>query len=263
MSLQLSLRLEAPRAPLMFYLGAHHADWLGRADVPLFVSRRTLYRRANLPRASAPWALDSGGFTELSMRGAWELPARSYVDEVRRYRDEIGSLEWAAPQDWMCEPAMLKRTGLSVEEHQRRTIANFLELRELAPDLPFVPVLQGWSIGDYWRHLEAYGRAGIELRSLPLVGVGTVCRRQNTVSAALILSSLAMEGLRLHGFGVKAQGLRLALEHLASADSMAWSLSGRKNPPEGDCIGKHKSCANCIDYAKAWRAHLLTSLERN
>jgi hypothetical protein len=54
---------------------------------------------------------------------------------VRRYRDEIGSLDWAAPQDWMCEPFILAKTGLSVREHLRRTVADYLRLTELAPDL--------------------------------------------------------------------------------------------------------------------------------
>ena len=67
---------------------------------------------------------------------------------VRRYRDEIGGLEWAAPMDWMCEPFMLAKTGLTVAEHQARTVANYLELRSLAPELPFVPVLQGWSLDN-------------------------------------------------------------------------------------------------------------------
>ena len=46
----------------------------------------------------------------------------------------------------MCEPFMLAKTGLTVAEHQARTVANYLELRSLAPELPFVPVLQGWSL---------------------------------------------------------------------------------------------------------------------
>ena len=52
---------------------------------------------------------------------------------------------WAAPQDWMCEPAIIAKTGLAVVEHQRRTVTNFLELQALAPDLPFIPVLHGWA----------------------------------------------------------------------------------------------------------------------
>jgi hypothetical protein len=56
-------------------------------------------------------ALDSGGFTELRLHGGWRTTAAEYVTVVRRYRDQIGCLEWAAPQDWMCEPFMLAKTG--------------------------------------------------------------------------------------------------------------------------------------------------------
>ncbi len=49
----------------------------------------------------------------------------------------------------MCEPQIVARTGLSVREHQERTVANYLTLRSIAPDLPFIPVLQGWRIADY------------------------------------------------------------------------------------------------------------------
>jgi len=33
--------------------------------------------------------------------GAGPLTPEQYVAAVRRYRDEIGNLDWAAPQDWM------------------------------------------------------------------------------------------------------------------------------------------------------------------
>lgn len=178
------------------------------------------------------------------------MSARDYAADVRRFRDEIGQLEWAAPQDWMCEPVMLKKTGLTVDEHQRLTIENYLELRSLAPDLPIIPVLQGWSLGDYWRHVEAYDAAGIDLAALPLVGVGSVCRRQNTTVAGTVFASLAAEGIKLHGFGLKMTGLRASLSSLASADSMAWSLNARKNPPRPECT--HKSCANCLPFALEW-----------
>jgi len=246
-----------------FYLGAHHPDWLARSSVPLFVSRSSLAGRRSLPRAIAPWALDSGGFTELSTHGRWRSTAREYAADVRRFRDEIGMLDWAAPQDWMCERKpvdMLAKTGLTLEEHQRRTLDNYLELRAMAPDLPIIPVLQGWGLGDYWRHFEAYAAAGVDLASLPLVGVGTVCRRQNTAVAGIVLSMLASEGLRLHGFGLKLQGLRLSASHLASADSMAWSFNARRNPPLPGHA--HKSCSNCLEYALMWREDAVNAVER-
>ncbi len=67
--------------------------------------------------------------------------------EARLFQEECGQLDWAAVQDWVCEPFMLKRTGLSVREHQRRTVASYLDLRSLAPEVPWVPVLQGWRPG--------------------------------------------------------------------------------------------------------------------
>lgn len=249
--------------PVRFFLGSHRAHWLETAGVPLLVSRRTLAPMRALPRARIPWALDSGGFTELSMHGAWRTTPREYVAEIRRFADEIGMLEWASPQDWMCEATMLARTGLSVEEHQRRTIANYRELRALAPDLPIIPVLQGWTFGDYMRHVEHYDSAGVDLRSLPLVGVGTVCRRQSTTMAGTVLAVLHSEGLRLHGFGFKVQGLRASAHLLTSADSMAWSYSGRRNAPLDGHAARHKSCANCIEYALEWRDGLVSSLERS
>src|SRR5678810_804925 len=109
---------------MRFYLGAHQPSWLATVDVPLFVSHSRLAGRKTLPRARAPWALDSGGFTELSIHGGWRSSASEYAAAVLRHRDEVGQLDWAAPQDWMCEPPVVAKTGLSVAEHQRRTIAN-------------------------------------------------------------------------------------------------------------------------------------------
>jgi hypothetical protein len=125
-----------------FYLGAHHPGRLTRANVPLFVSRSRLTKRRSFPRASARWALDSGAFTELSIHGRWTAPPEQYAREVRLFSQEIGSLDFAAPQDWMCVPWILEKTGLSLAEHQRRTLRNFLELHDLAPDVPWIPVLK-------------------------------------------------------------------------------------------------------------------------
>lgn len=248
---------------MKFFLGTHHPHWLADArfaDVPLFVSHRSLSRYRTLPRAVGSWALDSGGFTELSMHGRWTLPAEDYARAVLRYRDEVGGLVWASPQDWMCEPIMLAKTGLRVEEHQRRTIASVLELRALGA--PVIPVLQGWSWGDYLRHVEDYDRAGVDLRAEAVVGVGTVCRRQNTLTASILMHDLAGSGLRLHGFGFKATGLRACADVLASADSLAWSLNARREPPLPECRGRHKNCANCPLWALDWRNELLANVHR-
>lgn len=259
---------------MIFLLGTHHADWLGHAGVPLFVNRATLAKRKSFPKAIAPWALDSRGFTELSKHGRWTIEPEQYAEEARLFSTEIGRMEWAAPQDWMCEKDILVMTGLTVAEHQRRTIANFLRLRELAPEIPWTPVLQGWTMGNYLDHVRDYRAAGVALESLPLVGLGSVCRRQDTTRIMLLLEMLVGEGLtRMHGFGFKTGGLK-ALEMiratsgephlLTSADSLAWSLNARKNTKAGDRITDctHRSCANCLKFALEWRARLLERLGR-
>jgi hypothetical protein len=139
-----------------FYLGTHQPHWLWHAEVPLMVSAR----QPVLPQASCRWALDSGAFTELSVHGRWTLPTACYAEQAARLADQLGGLDFAAPQDWMCEPAILARTGLSVAEHQQRTVANYLELRTLAPWLPWIPVVQGWRLDDYLACVALYQRAG-------------------------------------------------------------------------------------------------------
>lgn len=237
-------------------------NWLRLTDVPLFVSTRRLHRRKRLPRARGPVVIDSAGYSELSLFGEWRTSARCYVDDVRRYEREIGRIEWAAPQDWMCEPHVRAKTGKSVAEHQTLTIASVLELRHMAPEIAWAPVLQGYMLEDYLEHLEAYARVGIDLCREPIIGVGTVCRRQATDEVVEILETLAGYGLKLHGFGVKKQGVIRLSPYLSSADSMAWSFDARhlRRPVCGSKT--HKNCANCLRFALGWRGELLRGIRR-
>lgn len=249
-----------------FYLGTHQPSWLTSSKFPLFISHKRLARyKRRLPVARCRWALDSGAFSELSTYGRWTVTPEEYVAAVRRYRDEIGRLDWAAPMDLMCEPPIVAKTGLSVEEHQRQTVDNYVRLKELAPDLPFIPVLQGWQLEDYLRCVEMYQAVGVNLAAEPLVGVGSVCRRQATDEIGQIMEALAGLGLRLHGFGVKTEGLKRYGQYLASADSMAWSFRGRRI--HGCRHRRHGrtplSEANCQYFASEWRSRVVSKTSRN
>ena len=243
-----------------FYLGTHIPRWLSIVTFPLFVSRNTLRRLKTLPRSVVPWCMDSGAFTEIFTHGCWTVDESDYAAYVNKCAEEIGLLQWAAPMDWMCEPEMLEKTGLSIEEHQKRTTENVLNLRQLT-DVPIIPVLQGWHLEDYLKHIEQYYDAGIYLESEPTVGLGSVCRRQNTVQAESIIAYLANLGLSLHAFGFKLTGLKTTGHLLKSADSMAWSYNARKNNP---LLGHtHKHCGNCIEWAVNWRKKALLSISNS
>lgn len=241
---------------MKFYLGTHMPHWLRDSEVPLFVSHRRLQKDCKtLPyRAATSWALDSGGFTELSMYGEWRTTPQQYVEAVQRYAEHLGNLDWAAPQDWMCEPHMIAKTGRSVREHQELTIENYLELRD---QIPVIPVLQGWTLADYERCADWYADAGVDLAAEPTVGLGSVCRRQYTDEIGAIVGSLSE--FHLHGFGVKGAGIRKYGHLLTSADSMAWSYRGRRITPCPHTGAK--TCANCREHALEWRQRALVSKE--
>ena len=240
-----------------FYLGTQNPHWLSRFRIPMFISRTKLYERKTLPRAIAPWCLDSGAFSEIATHGKWTISELEYASFVDRCAEEIGLLQWVAPMDWMCEPDMLLKTGLSIDEHQKRTTENVVNLRELT-NVPVIPVLQGWYLEDYLGHVEQYRQAGIFLESEPTVGLGSVCRRQNTTYAEAIVAHLARLGISLHAFGFKLTGLRTTGHLLKSADSMAWSFNARMNPPLPNHT--HKSCAQCFDWALQWREKALNAV---
>ena len=159
----------------------------------------------------------------------------------------------------MCEPHILAKTGLTVKEHQKRTVNNLLELRKLETSVPIIPVLQGYTLEEYKDCFEMFESSGIDLRSENTVGLGSVCRRQNTNDIERIVRYFHSKDINLHGFGVKINGIKKYGELLQSADSMAWSYNARwlkdycsihkKNPTT-------KNCANCLNYALEWRDKL-------
>ncbi|MGA4840540.1 DUF7221 family queuine tRNA-ribosyltransferase-like protein [Streptomyces sp. G45] len=253
---------------MRFYVTTHKRHWVKLTDLPLFLKSEHFAVARTLHEALGPYAVDSGGFTELQRHGQWTRSPRQYVDDLRRIWEHVGPYDWAAPQDWMCEDLIIHGgtvgklhfvgTHLSVIEHQRRTVANFLELRSLAPDLRIISVLQGRTIPDYERCLAMYERAGVDLRQEPVVGLGSVCRLQSTLEGAAIVTAMASLGLRLHGFGFKTLGLAKVGHLLASADSAAWSSHARHRPALPG--HPHKYCANCLDYALRWRTRGLDAM---
>jgi DNA-binding XRE family transcriptional regulator len=248
-----------------FYLGTHHPHWLASLSVPLCVSRRRLLtRKSPWPRARVSWVLDSGAYSELSLFGGWSIGSARYAEEVRRYTGELGVPEWVAPQDWMCEEDMLRKTGKSLREHQRLTVRSYFELRDLAPEQPWIPVLQGYSVDDYLRCAEDYEKGGLDLRSLSTVGLGSVCRRQSTDEIVGLLRGLEHLRLKIHGFGVKTLGLGKVGHLFRSTDSLSWSKEAWKGKHlHPRCVGgNHKNCANCPIYALWWRRRLMRQIGR-
>lgn len=236
---------------MLFYLGVHRPQWLAEAGVPLFLSYATMKTVKALPRAIDRWALDSGAWSQMA-KGGWDVTAKTYAAAIHRFRSEVGNLDWAAPQDWLCDPGSLAATGKTVAEHQRLTLENYLDLRSLGA--PVIPVLQGWSRGEYLDHAEAYAKAGVNLQKAPIVGIGSIKTRQTGTMVATTINWLKSDGIRLHGFGMSLAGLgHLAASGLASADSSAWSAGARFRRDTGG--------PNALSAALAWQKQVVEKLQ--
>lgn len=254
-----------------FYAGSPEPSWLWNHPGPWFVSDTRLRRLKTFRpvRAGGHWALDSGGFTQLQKYGRWTFTPQEYAARVRRYHDEIGGMDSAHTMDWMCEDAVrlggtsngvaFAGTGLSVVEHQARTVGSYLDLMAIDPGLPWRAAVQGKRVRDYVAIVERYLRAGVDLTQLRPVGLGSVCRRQDAQEIADIVGVLSDMGLAMHGFGVKTKGLPRYGRLLASADSMSWSEEARKQHIRlPGCT--HDTCNYCPVWAQRWRARLLDKL---
>lgn len=264
------------------YVGTSEPSWLARTTVPMFIPYHRLMRRwsGKLPRSprGGAWALDSGGYDHVRKHGGWALDPEIYVAHVRVCDQKIGNLGWAAPMDMMCEDDALAATGLTELDHQRYTVANFVQLeriwyRETDDESPFMPVLQAdpnlpeaEMVASYLRCWDMYGDAGIDLGHRALLGLGSICRQQATEKIGALVTALhehdrrdeTVEPLPLHGFGCKALGLRRYGHLIGSADSQAWSAFARWNHYKWPrCPMPHADCRNCFYWAMAWRYQLL------
>lgn len=191
--------------------------------------------------------MDSGAFSELSTHGRYRHDVAEYAAQIRRWKSN-GNLLAAVAQDYMCEPFIVTKTGLSVERHQQLTIERYDALLRHDTGVYILPVLQGYQPEDYVRHIRMYGE---RLEFGQWVGVGSICKRNGDVRAIQAVL-LAIKGvrpdLRLHGFGLKTTALAdpLIRSLLDTADSMAWSFHARINGRNGNDWREAKRWAGAI-----------------
>lgn len=263
---------------MKFYLGTHMPNWLALTDQPLMVAVQRLQGRRTYPKARGRWVQDSRGFSVLQKFGTWSHPEvltpLQYADLTAHHAEQIGGLDWASPQDHMCEDEIIEggwhngilyagtrqfhdpdrvKTRAQIRRiHQDLTTWNYIYLDNYLPG-KFIPVIQGKYIDEYLRHAYDYVQCGYDLATMPTVGVGSMCRRQRTEEGASIVRALAAEfpGIKMHIYGAKITGHKLFGDVAYSTDSASWSKDGRHAPPLPGHT--HKNCANCLDYALKWR----------
>lgn len=221
---------------MIFYTGTHkvnHAKDLDRAFLSVSILRN---RRSDF--VAHDWIMDSGAFTEVSTYGRYRNDPDEYAQQIERWKT-CGNLQIAVCQDYMCEPWIIEKTGLTVSDHQRLTIERYDALLTMTT-VSIMPVLQGYQVEEYLAHLNMYGE---RLADGAWVGVGSICKRNSRpVVIRRILGAIAHQrpDLRLHGFGLKLTALADAkvTDLLYSADSMAWSWAARYEGRDANAVSE-------------------------
>lgn len=245
---------------MRFFVGLHQPSDAQHFDA-VFVSVNRLRTRKGA-FAVKDWILDSAAFSTIAMHGGYPHPVEEYATHIRRWTSN-GHLLAAVSQDFMCEPAMLAKTGLTVADHQRLTIERYDALLGCDAGCYIMPVLQGYAPEEYVSHVRQYGH---RLTHGAWVGVGSICKRNSSptlILGVLIAIKAERPDLRLHGFGLKttalANGTIRAL--LETADSMAWSFAARRNGGNANDWRNAELFRKAVDRRSLYQSHLIEFIQ--
>jgi hypothetical protein len=174
--------------------------------------------------------LDSAGFVAMVRYGRYPWSVDDYLDLAAAH-----PWRWFAARDFCCEPEIADDTQTVLDRismTSRALVACRNGARERGILDRLMPVVQGRTLDQYERCLD---RISFALDDAPLLGVGSVCRRNVTGPDGIlevverIDRVLGTSPLRLHLFGCKSSAASLLRSHprVASFDSQAYGVRAR------------------------------------
>lgn len=164
--------------------------------------------------------LDSGAFGSAFWDGGYTYEPDDYLKIVEKVMPD-----WWVTMDYPCEPNILPQ--VSIRERIHRTIENTKLLRT-APFPGFLAVIQGWEIEDYHYCVNRMEAEGL---IMPVMGIGSICRRGSQAKVVSIIAELArlLPRVKFHAFGAKINTLNYnngeILNYLDSLDTAAWQFN--------------------------------------
>lgn len=169
-------------------------------------------------------AIDSGGFTAAKRWGRYPWTPAQYASFIHEMSRDV-PVEWAAVMDYACEPGVNREILSTNLKRIEATIENERACRNAAPDLPWLPVLQGDALAERLYDLKLREKAG--LLPGPMAGIGSICGRGIISARETILFYLSHLGpeTKYHAFGLHVQALDCLQTRsiIASWDSYSWN----------------------------------------
>lgn len=202
----------------------------------MWVKKRGMFERPSraLFRTKSV-ALDSAGFVAMKVHGGYPWSIHQYCDLVQEpIKGMIEPWSWWSQMDFCCEPEIASNEA-QVKERINATVESLSlcidEAKKRGMRMP-MPILQGWRPIDYELCVGLFDQI-LDGNWPPLVGVGSVCRRQLNGPNGLIpvINSISrlLPKSKLHLFGVKGLAIAHLGDNVESIDSCAWDFAARKD----------------------------------
>ena len=190
--------------------------------------------------------IDSGGFSFFKKWGEYPFDLETYLSFIYNLKEQY-PLELCAVMDYPCE-IEANRTKLKTNKDRiEATVRNAVECIDADPNLPWIPVIQGFSLEEYLHCVDLYEQVGIRL---DYIAVGSVCARKgNLHSIRRILTKIRdRTKARLHSFGLSLTYLKDSQIHNAvySSDSAAWNWGISKHEEKKSAVSKYLKMINAL-----------------
>jgi len=166
-------------------------------------------------------AIDSGGFTAAARWGDYPFTPKEYVEWAKTI-SEGHELAFVAVMDYACERGVNRSVHATNLQRIKATVENTLRCFDAEPDFPWLPVIQGYTLDEYFTCIEMLEKEGL-LR--PTMGIGTLCTRRPSEAAKVIVAiGRRLPEVRFHAFGLDMRAITPETAyHLNSWDSYSWS----------------------------------------
>ena len=195
----------------------------------MFNKKKLRLNRGMIPDSTKRLFLDSGGYSFFTRWGEYPFSVEEYTTFANMVQDDYPLTE-VAILDYPCEPNTNRSLLQSNKERIDKTIQNTLECIDYDPNLPWVPVIQGYTLQEYLYCLEEYEKHNLPYDDFDLWAIGSLCARKKVGGLRTIITNISQRvNMPIHTFGMTITFLRDPQIFFAihSSDSGAWSYNGR------------------------------------
>lgn len=168
--------------------------------------------------------LDSGGYSFFSRWGDYPFSIEDYVGLAHLLQDKY-PLYRVATLDYPCEPDIDRSHLMTNEDRIKKTVSNAVECMHTDQNLPWLPVIQGYTTNEFLSCIDLYEEVGI---TSDYWAIGSICSRKgNPLELRKIITSIKEQhpNGKLHAFGLGIPFLRdpQIFQAIYSSDSAAWN----------------------------------------